>query len=86
MVHLTDPKKLKQKEEKSKGVSIPLRRGNKIITGGRRREGLGWERWRGKGGVRIRYGKRQERSPYPSTLYMCQKLRAKIFHYRNPDK
>jgi hypothetical protein len=32
-------------------ASIPLRRGNKIIMGGRGREGPGWER----GGCRIRY-------------------------------
>jgi hypothetical protein len=42
-------------------VSITLRGGNKIIIGGR----CTWvrkKRRRGKGG-RIRYGKRQERSP-----------------------
>ena len=54
-------------------VSIPLRRGNKIITeaergreGGRDggREGAEWGRGaEGKSRVRIRYGNRQERSP-----------------------
>ena len=40
-------------------ASIPLRMGNKIITG--RRE---WERGGGrKKGGRTRYGKRQERNP-----------------------
>jgi hypothetical protein len=40
-----------------------FRRGNKIITGGRGREGPGWERGEeGKRGGRIRYGERQERS------------------------
>jgi hypothetical protein len=29
-------------------TSIPLRRGNKIIMGGSRREGLGWERAGGR--------------------------------------
>ena len=36
---------------------IPLRRGNKIIMGGRRREGPGWERGGiGEVGRSIRYG------------------------------
>jgi hypothetical protein len=42
---------------------IPPRRGNKIITGTRGREGPGWERaWAAKRQDRIKYGKRQERS------------------------
>ena len=41
-------------------ASIPLRRGNKIIMGGRGREGPGWQR---EGGVWTRYLKRQESSP-----------------------
>jgi hypothetical protein len=57
-------------------MRIPLRRGNKIILGGRGRErgreggrgtggreGYGWERrGRGEKGNRIRYGRGQERS------------------------
>jgi hypothetical protein len=33
---------LNKKEGQSVDASIPLRRGNKIITGGKRREGPGW--------------------------------------------
>ena len=52
--------KLNKKEGPSVDASIPLRRGNKIITGGRGREGPGWEREGGrkKRGNRTRYGKR----------------------------
>jgi len=39
-----------------------LRRGNKIVMGGRGKEGTGWERG-GKWGGRIRCGQRQERGP-----------------------
>jgi hypothetical protein len=57
--------KFNKKEGPSKNASISLRRKNKIIMGGRRREGLGWERSRGVGQEKrskIRYGWRQERS------------------------
>ena len=51
MLQSTDPKKLNKKEGPSEDASIPLRRGNKIIMGGRGREGPGWERGQGgKGG------------------------------------
>jgi len=43
---LTDHMKLKKKEDQSVDASVLLRRGNKIITGGREREELG----RKKGG------------------------------------
>ena len=52
--------KLNKKEGLSVEVSTPLRRGNKIIMGGRRRERPGWERGREKGG-RIRYGETGEK-------------------------
>ena len=44
MIYLTDPKKLNEKEGPSEDASIPLRRENKIIMEGRRREGLGWKK------------------------------------------
>jgi hypothetical protein len=47
MIHLTDPKKLKKKGP-SEDASIPLRRGDKITTRGRGREGPGWERGGGR--------------------------------------
>ena len=47
MIQLTDHMKLNKKEGQSVNASMPLRRGNKIITGGRGREGPGWVR---KGG------------------------------------
>jgi hypothetical protein len=43
MTQLTDHMKLNKKEVQSVDVSILFRRENKIITGGRGREGLGWE-------------------------------------------
>ena len=43
MIQLTDFKKLKKKEDSSDDVSIPLRRRNKIFTGGRWRERPGVE-------------------------------------------
>jgi hypothetical protein len=50
--------KLKEKEDQRVDVSVLLRRGYKIIMGGRGREGLGRERERGgdKGG-RVRCGR-----------------------------
>ena len=57
MIQFTDNMKLNKKEGPSVDASIPLRRGNKIIMGVRRKEGPRWERRRGKGkGGRIRYG------------------------------
>jgi hypothetical protein len=41
MVQLTDHRKLKKKEDRTVDASVLLRRGNKIITGCIRREGLG---------------------------------------------
>jgi hypothetical protein len=40
MIHPTDSKKLNKKEGPNEDASIPLRRGNKIITGGRGRGDL----------------------------------------------
>jgi hypothetical protein len=50
MIHSTDPKKLNRKEGPSEDVSIPLRRGKKIIMGHRGREGPEWMSRRGNGG------------------------------------
>jgi hypothetical protein len=44
MTQLTDHVKFNKKESPSVATSIPLRKGNKIITRGRGREGPGWER------------------------------------------
>ena len=41
MIQLTDHMKLKKKEDQSVDASVLLRRGNKIIMEGRRREGPG---------------------------------------------
>jgi hypothetical protein len=64
MIQLIDHMKLTKKEGQMVDVSIPIRRGNKIIMGGRVREGFGWEKGRGrkKSCLRPRYWKRQERS------------------------
>jgi len=62
MIQLTDHMKLRNKEDQNMDASVLLRKGNKIITGDRGREGPGWERGKREGG-RIRYGKRQEKSP-----------------------
>ena len=64
MIQPTDHMELRMKEDQGMHASILLRRGNKIITRGRGREGPGRERGREgkKGGGRIRYGKEQERS------------------------
>ena len=43
-----DYKKFNKKEGPSNDVSIPLRQGKKIITGGKGREGPGWKRVRGE--------------------------------------
>jgi hypothetical protein len=45
-------------------ASVPFRRRNKIITGGRRRKGSGWERKEGgqKGGG-IKYGEQTGENP-----------------------
>jgi hypothetical protein len=52
-----------KKEGQSVGASILLRKGNKIIMGGKGREGSGSERGKeSKKGGRIRFQKRQERS------------------------
>ena len=44
MIQPTDRKKLNIKEGPRKDASISLRRGNKIVMEGRRRNGPGWER------------------------------------------
>jgi hypothetical protein len=63
IIYPTDHK-LNKKEGPSKDVSIPLRRGKKIIMGSRGRERPEWERGGGRErGSRIRYGVREERSP-----------------------
>jgi hypothetical protein len=54
MIKLTDHMKFKKKEDQSVDASILLRRGNKIIRGGRSREGPGMEE---KSRGSIRYGK-----------------------------
>jgi hypothetical protein len=41
MIQFTDHMKLKKKEDQSVNASVLLRRGNKIIIGGRGRESLG---------------------------------------------
>ena len=41
MIQPSDPKKLNKKEGPSKDASIPLRRGNKIVMGGRGKKELG---------------------------------------------
>jgi hypothetical protein len=54
-IKLTDHMKLKKKEDQSVDASVLLRRGNKIITGGRS-QGVTWEgerRVRKRGLVRI---------------------------------
>ena len=58
----TEPEKLNKKEGPSEDASIPLRRGNKIIMGGRRRENWVGEQRRKKGGKDQEW-ERQERDP-----------------------
>jgi hypothetical protein len=58
-IQLTDHMKLNKKESQSVNASIPLRRRNKIVTGGRGGEGPGWKRGGGGKRGRIRNGKRQ---------------------------
>jgi hypothetical protein len=41
MIHPTDPKKLNKKESPSEDALISLRRGNKIVIGGRGWDGTG---------------------------------------------
>ena len=62
-IQLTDHMKFKKKEDQSVNASILLRKGNKIITGGRGMKGSGRKRggW-GRSGGRIRYRKRWERN------------------------
>jgi hypothetical protein len=57
MIECTDWRNLNKQEDPSMDTPIPLRRGNKIIMGGRRREEPGWERGGiGEVGRSIRYG------------------------------
>jgi hypothetical protein len=63
MIQLTDHMKLNKKEGQSVSVTIPLRKGIKIIMGGNEGRNLGG---RGEGEEKeniIRYVKRQERIP-----------------------
>ena len=53
--------KLKKKEDQSVDASVLLRRGNKIITGGRGREEPGMERKGRNIGHRIKCGRKQGR-------------------------
>jgi hypothetical protein len=46
-IHSTELKKVNKPKDPSESASIPLGQENKVITGGRGREGSGWER-RGK--------------------------------------
>jgi hypothetical protein len=63
-IYPTDPKKLNKKEGPREDASISLRRGKKIITGGRGREASEWESGeRGEEGQGQVWGMRQERSP-----------------------
>jgi len=57
MIKPTDLKKFIRKEGPSEDTSIPLRRGNKIIIGGRGKKERSWRRGR------VRCKVRQERSP-----------------------
>ena len=62
-IQLTDHMKFKKKEDQSVNASVLLRKGNKIITGGRGMKGSGRERGeRGRSESRIRYRKRWERN------------------------
>ena len=54
MIQSTDHKELNKKKSPSEDASIPLRRGKKIIMGGRGKDRLGWEREKKRN--RIRYG------------------------------
>jgi hypothetical protein len=60
MIQLKDHMKVNKKKGYNVDASKPLRRGSKIITGGRGREEPAWEREGGrkKRGNRTRYGKR----------------------------
>jgi hypothetical protein len=49
MIKPTDCKQFKMKESSSKNASIPLRRRNKIIKGGREKDGPGGKGEGGKG-------------------------------------
>lgn len=65
MVQATHPKKLSKKGGPNKDAWIAVRRGNKIVTGGRWREGAGREEYMGRErGVRVRFGEGQERWPW----------------------
>ena len=67
---------LNKKEGPSEDASISLRKGNKIIMGGRGREGLGG-RGEGEGGQNQLWG-RQKRSPKGwETLEICRDLEYK---------
>jgi hypothetical protein len=58
MMYPTEPKKLNKKQGPSEDVSIPLRRGNKIIMGGRGRRDLGGSGERGQDQVSEESGER----------------------------
>jgi hypothetical protein len=55
MIQPTDHRKFSKKGDPSEDVSIPLRKGNKIIMGGRGKERPGWELGEGGNRGKIRY-------------------------------
>jgi hypothetical protein len=40
MIYPIDPKKVNKREAQNESAQIPLRRGNKIVMGGREKKGL----------------------------------------------
>lgn len=62
MIQLKDSMKFNKKEDPSENASIPLRKGNKIITGSIKREGLGYQRGEEGGEGRNRYGRGRRES------------------------
>jgi hypothetical protein len=75
MAQLIELRKFNKKKGPSVAISIPLRRGNKIITGGRGREGPGCERvGGGKMGVQDQVWARQESSPEDQEMNRIMQL------------
>ena len=72
MIHPMNPKKLNKKEGLSEHASIPLRRENKIIMGGRGSEELGWKT--GGRGERMRdlvWGETGQRARRMNDICLC---------------
>ena len=64
MIQLMDHMKLKRKEDQRVDASVLFRRGSNIIKGNRGWKRIGGrEEWERKKRGRIRYGRRQARSP-----------------------